>query len=301
MVQKIDTKSADWIQKNVPFPNSMVDCITPTTGNRERKVIQDLYQMRDTVPVFCEHFSQWVLEDTFTMGRPQLECVGVEFVTDVTDYEKMKIRILNGGHAILAYVSGLLEIEFVHNAINTPLIRAYLSKIETEEILPLIPTIGNMTPQKYYHIMEHRLCNHKVKDTIQHLCFDGYNRQPKFIVPSIKECLHKGYSVVGLALTSALWCRYCVGTTDKGNAIAPNDDNWHTLQHYAKLAKYNPHIWLQMKNVYGDLDQSRIFSDIFSTWLQKIWQDGVEKTLVAYINNDIPVCPFTPLQVGDKK
>ncbi len=34
----------------------------------------------------------------------------------------MKIRILNGGHAIIAYAGGLLDVPFVHQAMEHPLI-----------------------------------------------------------------------------------------------------------------------------------------------------------------------------------
>ena len=40
-----------------------------------------------------------MLEDDFPLGRPALEEVGVTFVDDVSPYELMKLRILNGGHA----------------------------------------------------------------------------------------------------------------------------------------------------------------------------------------------------------
>ena len=94
-----DPELADWIEKNVAFPNGMVDRITPATGNREREIVLRDYGIEDAFPVFCEGFIQWVLEDNFPAGRPALETVGVQFVPDVTPYENMKIRILNGGHA----------------------------------------------------------------------------------------------------------------------------------------------------------------------------------------------------------
>ena len=60
----------DWIAANVAFPNSMVDCITPATGDREKAVVKDKFGIEDSAPVVCEPFHQWVLEDNFTNGRP---------------------------------------------------------------------------------------------------------------------------------------------------------------------------------------------------------------------------------------
>jgi len=126
----------DWIAENVAFPNSMVDCITPATGEREIGIVKDTFGIDDKAPVVCEPFHQWVLEDKFTNGRPALEKVGVEFVKDVAPYELMKLRILNGGHASIAYLAGLLDIHYVHDAMNHPLVANYLNKLERNEIIP---------------------------------------------------------------------------------------------------------------------------------------------------------------------
>jgi mannitol 2-dehydrogenase len=84
LAQLSDHRLHDWIVGNVAFPNAMVDRITPATGNRERKILAADFGIQDGRPVFCEDFTQWVLEDTFPAGRPALERVGVRFVGDVT-------------------------------------------------------------------------------------------------------------------------------------------------------------------------------------------------------------------------
>jgi mannitol 2-dehydrogenase len=68
---------ADWISANVAFPNGMVDRITPATGPRERAMAAAFGLGDDPVPVTCEPFRQWVLEDNFPAGRPAWEKVGV--------------------------------------------------------------------------------------------------------------------------------------------------------------------------------------------------------------------------------
>eukprot|EP01035_Chromulina_nebulosa_P050297 gene50297-68372_t len=133
-----DAELHDWIQANVTFPNAMVDRITPATGPREIGIALDTYGIEDGWPVFCEEFKQWVLEDKFPLGRPALEDVGVTFVADVAPYELMKLRILNGGHAAIAYPAALMDIHFVHESMENPLIRAFLAKLERQEIIPVV-------------------------------------------------------------------------------------------------------------------------------------------------------------------
>ena len=60
-----DSKLAAWIEREVAFPNGMVDRITPVTSDRERTILQEEFGIEDGWPVFCENYIQWVLEDRF--------------------------------------------------------------------------------------------------------------------------------------------------------------------------------------------------------------------------------------------
>lgn len=278
-----DPGFADWIETHVAFPNAMVDRITPASSDRERRIASELFGIEDAMPVFCEDFRQWVLEDHFSNRRPALEAVGVQFVPDVTPYENMKIRILNGGHAIIAYPAGLMDIQFVHEAMEDPLICAFLEKIEREEIIPIVPAVPDTDLMDYYALIVRRFANPKIGDTVRRLCLDGSNRQPKFIIPSIADNLKKGNSISGLALASALWCRYCFGTSDSGQVIEPNDPSWQRLQAQAHKAKGAPAAWLEMRDIYGDTADAGLFLERFCTWLKILWEQGTRASLKHYL------------------
>jgi mannitol 2-dehydrogenase len=277
-----DPDLADWTAAHVAFPNGMVDRITPATGPRERALAAS-FGLDDPVPVTCEPFRQWVVEDHFPSGRPPLEAVGVTLTPHVHAYELMKIRILNGGHATIAYPGGLMDIEYVHQAMAHPLIRGFLDRVETEEILPYVPPVPDTDLAAYYRLIVERFSNPEVADTERRLCLDGSNRQPKFILPSVRDALAAGGKVEGLALVSALWCRYCFGVTDSGVEIAPNDPNWDQLQAVARAAKADPMAWLRMKPVYGDLDQNARFAVAFGMALTGLWDRGTAAVLRDYV------------------
>lgn len=287
LARLFDTELADWVAANVAFPNGMVDRITPATTDRERDLLASEFGIVDGWPVFCERFRQWVLEDHFPAGRPQLEKVGVQFVDDVAPYELMKIRILNGGHATIAYPAGLLDIHFVHEAMADDLVRGFLSKVEREEIIPVVPPVPDTSLGDYYAQIEGRFGNPKIGDTITRLCFDGSNRQPKFILPSVADRLKAGGSVKGLALVSALWARYCYGETDSGAAIAPNDPNWDKLTARARRAKGDPAAWLEMRDIFGDIADDEAYVAAFSAGLRSLWQAGTRATLSHYLEDSL--------------
>ncbi len=284
-----DPAFADWIKANVSFPNGMVDRITPATSQREIDFLKENFDIEDNWPVYCEEFKQWVLEDKFPMGRPALEKVGVTFVPDVTPYEHMKIRILNGGHAAIAYPAALMDIHFVHEAMENDLIRAFLAKLENEEIIPIVPPVPNTSLADYFKLIERRFLNPKIADTIPRLAQDGSNRQPKFILPSTLDNLSQGKDVVGLALVSALWCRYFFGKSDSGKDIVFNDASADRLHAAAVKAKDDPAAFLVFDDIFGEVAKSELFRKRFAHALKTLWEKGTRETLQLYLDGKLAV------------
>lgn len=283
LAASIDRGLAAWVAAEVAFPNAMVDRIAPATGDRERAILRAEFGIEDAWPVFCEDFTQWVLEDRFPAGRPALEAAGVTFAADVTPFETMKLRILNGGHATIAYPAGLLGIDFVHEAMAHPLVRGFLERLEREEILPTVPPVPGIALEEYLATILERFSNPKIGDTVRRLALDGSNRQPKFIVPAIADRLAAGLPVDGLALESALWCRYCAGTTEAGAAIAANDPSWERLNAAALAARADPGAWLAMRDIYGAVAAAEAFRAPFAAHLAALWREGTAAVLARWI------------------
>jgi len=143
--KKQDPQLASWIEKKVSFPNSMVDRITPVTTEEIMDYLKNKYDMQDKWPVVCEPFIQWVVEDDFSDGRPQLENVGVQFVPDVTPYEKMKIRLLNAGHSVLGItgaIHGHPTIDAcMHDEVFAKFMRGFMDKeVTAQKARPNFPS-----------------------------------------------------------------------------------------------------------------------------------------------------------------
>ncbi len=283
LAHEIDPDLAKWVKDNVTFPNGMVDRITPATGIRERQLLSDHFGIDDNLPVLCEPFKQWVLEDKFVNGRPNLGDVGVTFTDDIESFENMKLRILNGGHAIMAYAGAMLGIKYAHDAASNPLIRAYLRKVLESDVLPNVGAVRGFTPQDYLESVLSRFSNPGVADTISRLCHDGTNRQPKFIVSSIGENLRSGKPSDGLALSSALWSRYCLGRDEAGGVISPNDPDWDQLHAAAQKAVVNPVAWLDQEHVYGSVGRDPAFRKLFERYHVSLQEMGTVETIKSYL------------------
>ena len=103
-------------------------------------------------------------------------------------------------------------------------------------------------------------------------------------MPVILDNLEAGRSIDGVALVSAMWCRYCQGLIESGEVIPANDPQWDRLQTIALTAKDNPSLWLDgLKEVYGDIAANPIFQQSFAKAMKSIVNDGVDGAMRNYI------------------
>jgi mannitol 2-dehydrogenase len=277
-----DPDLADWIESNCSFPNSMVDCIVPATGPGEITLVRNM-GIDDRAPVTHEHFRQWVIEDDFCAGRPDWDKVGAQFSNDVHGYEAQKIRILNGGHQLIANVAEVLGIETVSQAMQHPLVAGFFRKVEIEEIVPHVTPVPGMTPAAYVDLIETRFSNPRIVDTIRRIAFDGSSRHTGMILPTVRDARAANAPLDGLALAEAAWARMCEGTRDDGSEIAPNDPQWAQLNATAQKAKSSPVAWLEQRQLYGDLADCPRFATSFSRWLNMMYHDGMNAALLTYL------------------
>jgi mannitol 2-dehydrogenase len=264
--------------EEVAFPNGMVDCITPATTDPVRKMIADRFGVEDAAPVICEPFRQWVLEDDFPEGRPPLEEVGVEFVGDVVPYELMKLRVLNAGHGALAYASAMLGHKYAHEAMRDEDIVAWVRAVIGREAIPTLAPIEGVDFRAYLDTCIVRFGNEAVGDTIARLCLDGSNRQPKFVLPTLRDRLAAGAPIEGLALEIALWRAYCAGGGAPGAPVI-EDERAARLHSAAKGA---PEAFLEIGEIFGDLRQDPRVVAAVRAAAARIEADGVRGAIRAY-------------------
>jgi len=279
-----DPGLADWIDTNCSFPDSMVDCIVPATGPKELALVKQ-FGIDDAAPVTHENYRQWVIEDDFCAGRPDWNKAGATFTNDVHAYEAMKIRILNGGHQLISNPGEILSVDTIADCMAHPLIGAFFRKVANQEIAPHVHPVEGMQPETYVGLIDRRFSNPEIVDTVRRVAFDGSSRHTGFLLPVLREALETGSPIEGLALAEALWARMCAGTREDGTAIDPNDPLWARLTVAANAAKTDPQVWLNQRELYGELAGSPRFSEAFGRWLDLIWSLGTSVALRTYLGD----------------
>lgn len=278
-----DPELAEWMSDKVSFPSSMVDRITPGTTDDDRKLMVEKFGLADTWPVMCESFTQWVLEDDFSNGRPPYELAGVQMVKDVVPYELMKLRLLNASHQAMAYFGYLSGHQYSFQAAEDPLIRELLRKYMNTEAIPTLRPVPGIDLDEYVTTLLERFSNPEVRDTLARLCQQSSDLIPKFLLPVVKDNLAKGGNVALSAAVVASWARYAEGTDEKGQPINVVDKLAGQLTPIAKTQGEHPLAFIENKDLFGDLASHKEFVEPYRDALAKLKKDGAQATLKAIL------------------
>jgi mannitol 2-dehydrogenase len=275
-----DPELADWITRHVRFPNGMVDRITPQTTEADRAELSCRFGLDDQWPVLCEPFTQWVLEENFADGRPPLQDVGVQIVSDVEPYELMKLRLLNASHQALCYPAYLAGYRLVHDVTADPLFARFLLDYMRAEAIPTLRPVPGIDLQRYARQLIERFSNPEVGDTVARLCANASDRIPKFLFPVIRHQLAAGQPVTRSAAVVASWARYAEGTDENGEPHAIIDAIAPRLQAAARRQRRHPTAFLDdNRAVFGDLADEPRFTQVYSSILTALHEHGVRRTL----------------------
>ena len=275
-----DPQLRDWIDQNVSFPNAMVDRITPMTSTAHRLQLADKHGVDDAWPVVCEPFVQWVLEDKFVNGRPAWEKVGVQFTDDVSPYEEMKIKLLNGSHLALTYLGFLKGYRFVHETMNDPLFVRYMRAYMDLDVTPQLAPVPGIDLSEYKDTLVARFSNQAIADQLERVCSDGSSKFPKFTVPTINRLIADGRETKRAALVVAAWALYLKGVDENGDTYSIPDPRATFCQGLVADDELITERLLGVEEIFGTaIPKSAEFVAAFEWCCQSLREVGVSRTL----------------------
>ncbi|MDR9861884.1 mannitol dehydrogenase family protein [Pseudomonas baetica] len=270
----------DWIEQNVSFPNAMVDRITPMTSTAHRLQLADKHGVDDAWPVVCEPFVQWVLEDKFVNGRPAWEKVGVQFTDDVSPYEEMKIKLLNGSHLALTYLGFLKGYRFVHETMNDPMFVRYMRAYMDLDVTPQLAPVPGIDLTDYKNTLVARFSNQAIADQLERVCSDGSSKFPKFTIPTINRLIADGRETKRAALVVAAWALYLKGVDENGDTYSIPDPRATFCQALVADDALMTDRLLAVEEIFGTaIPRSAAFVAAFEWCCNSLREVGVTRTL----------------------
>lgn len=269
--ERQDPELALWAKDNVTFPSCMVDRITPATRPEDVERLNALNGTDDMAPVYCEDFIQWVVEDNFIAGRPAWERVGVQFTSDVSPYENIKLSLLNASHTLLSYPSALLGHVKVDAAMADERIARLVREFMDIDITPLVAVPEDVNIEDYKDSLMSRFANPAISDQVSRLCGDGLSKFTVYVVPNLKRMLAEGRYIDRLAFLLAAYRKYlrgsvfdskyeifepCMTTEDKVMICSSDPLDFFELQPFKEIGLKNFPAFVEKYLIYTRLDVS---------------------------------------------
>ncbi|MGR9206845.1 mannitol dehydrogenase family protein [Rhizobium leguminosarum] len=220
--ERVDPSLRQWIEANVPFPSTMVDRITPASTEATYQDAERLTGRQDLAAIETEPFTQWVIEDHFANGRPAWEKAGALMVTDVSAYEKMKLRMLNGAHSLLAYLGYIGGYEFIRDVMDDAGLAAlaYRHMHAAARTLDAVPGIDL---DDYASELIARFANKAIAHRTYQIAMDGTQKLPQRLLEPATEALAHGDKAETYAIAVAAWMRYAIGEHGNGERYELRD------------------------------------------------------------------------------
>jgi fructuronate reductase len=212
----------NWIADEVAFPSTMVDRIVPETTDADRAVVSSALGMIDAWPVVTEPFTQWIVEDRFPAGRPDLAAAGVQLVSDVAPFEHMKLRLLNASHSALAYLGYLAGYETIAATMADDRFAAFARQVMEEAATTLAMPAGTDLAT-YTESLLQRFSNPALHHRTWQIAMDGSQKLPQRLLGTMRDRLARGLPIDTHALAVAGWMRYITATDEQGRKIDVRD------------------------------------------------------------------------------
>lgn len=254
---------AQWIERAVPFCNTLVDRIVPgapTGANRTR--LRELLGYDDALLTTTEPYSlfavQWREHEHPAELRDRLRFLEANeqnvVVEDVRPYRERKVRLLNGAHSAMAPVGLLLGCESVRDAVQNPVLGSFVRRVMIEEIAPVVDADG---APEFAELVLERFRNRFIRHALLDITLQGTMKMRVRLIPVIERYLERmGHVPPSLAFALAAWLFFMRGDLQmaraSGGLPVPADDHASRLRgvwaEHAEREEVGQLVW----SVFGD-------------------------------------------------
>jgi fructuronate reductase len=156
----------------------------------------------DQASVQREEFSQWVIEDRFVGPLPAWGAAGAEIVPDISDYQRLKLHVLNAAHSALAYLGLPRGYTTVRQAIADLELLQFLDGLVAEEITP---ALAPLDVAGYWRTVKTRFANPMIDHRLAQIAEDGSLKLPQRLFPLLEDNIRAGRNITRMGKIVRAW------------------------------------------------------------------------------------------------
>ncbi|WP_422056471.1 mannitol dehydrogenase family protein [Sphingomonas sp.] len=217
---RVDAKLAAWIGAEVAVPCTMVDSITPASDATFLSDLKNKLGVEDAAGVQREAFAQWVVEDLGVDFGPDLKAAGAILTSDVSAWERAKLRILNGAHSSVAYLGLLRGAASVAEAMRDAALARFAETMVRDEIQPFVGTVPGLDLDRYHADVMQRFRNPAILHRLEQIAIDGSQKVPYRLGDSLAANRAAGTLPVHIVTALAGWIVFLHARARAGTSIA---------------------------------------------------------------------------------
>lgn len=211
------------IEEEAVFLNSMVDRIAPATRPEDLEAFQKYAGMSDFGLVIGEPFRMWVIEKDDRAVLPAWDEVGAMIVDNVHEYEKIKMRVVNGMQTALCHLGHMTGYEFMSDVLADAVFQQFARELVLREVAPNLPNVSGVELSSYINGTVQRLENTALRHTTAQISTDGSQKIRHRLLDPLFDAHCRGMNYDGLTIAVAGWIAHLIKLSSSGDDINVSD------------------------------------------------------------------------------
>lgn len=303
---QLDRGLAEWTERNVDFPITLVDRITPRTTDEFRDLIQQEVGFGNSVVIATESFRELVIEES-RFAMPRWDMSGVSYVSPSASgiHWMRKFYCLNAGHQIAGICGQRLGCHYTYEAMARGAVSRLLERFHSELLAHVIEGERDYL-QQYCARIRGRFADISMQDTVTRVVARTTSKVSERLLSAVELSLSAGGPVLlAPTLVTAAWLLNLGAVDEFGEAIQLDDQEAVKLQAVHRDVRLWVHAYDGTSNSedcreavrkflfriseavgnpqFARLAHNRDFVDIFASSLLAIERTGLERAIDALL------------------
>jgi len=194
--------------------------LPPTSADQEAN--DRLLGVHDHAPVVAEVFSQWIIQDWFSSGRPAWERAGAILVPHVAPFEQAQAGMLDVGRFVLAHMGAVAGYKSLDESMAQPVIAQYVHAL-LEDAIVTLPKHAGIDWKVYLDKLMLRFANPGIPVSSLQSAIDGSLALREGVLPVLEARMAKGLNIERHATAIAIWMRFLMGRGERQEELRVAD------------------------------------------------------------------------------
>lgn len=231
-----------WLDHACVFTSTLVDRIVTGYPRGEDQAIWEKLGYEDRILVTAEPFGLWVIESDKDISKelPLPNCgLPVIYTDNQKPYKQRKVRILNGAHTSFVPAAFLCGHDYVLDAMNDPMIKAFMQQTLYDEVIPTL-SLPKDDLLAFAEAVTGRFMNPFIKHALLSICLNSVSKWRARCMPSLLGYVDKtGKLPEHLTFSlAALMALYHGGKVEDGKLNCRRGDQPYALQDDAAVLAF---------------------------------------------------------------